>query len=522
YQPLAGLYAEVMTYNQVNQTLSVSGKQMTTIGGSVGGNLQVMTGDVQQRLQNLSEVANNLTSVFQGLPTSIVSLNGTLTSPAPAAGGADVPIPNSVTKLITDNGNQYSASLAYRSTGNGSVYQLVVSGMVPVQGAPAVTNNGYVAATGTGGYVIGTVDVSTNPPTFAGTPAQLTPTTANAQPGVVKLLGAFTAGLSGTAGVSAPTAVTANDATTLFTQSSGAVPNTTLALTGAQLPATGVEQFQDSAASSGFTITSDNGNQYTATIAFRPKTPGANGSGYDVVVTSLTPIGSSPGVASLNYTAGVAATSAGTGGLVIGSYDSSTNPPTFFSTGAMTAIPAASTLPSKFPGHLEPITAITGVTTGAITAGTTVTATNNITSPYYAGNIQLSPTVNLRALQVGDIFKNTTQDNNVGAAQSAASALLNQVMNFSTSGIAGSQTLQNGSAAMIVGIGQDLSTATNKTTELTTAATQIQQAIAPNSEVNLDTEMSKLVVLQTAYQANAKVVTTVTSLLDTLINLVQP
>jgi flagellar hook-associated protein 1 FlgK len=185
----------------------------------------------------------------------------------------------------------------------------------------------------------------------------------------------------------------------------------------------------------------------------------------------------------------------------------------------MTAIPASSTLPSKFPGHLEPITSITGVTAGGPSAPATGTATNNITAPYYAGNIQLSPTISARALQVGDIYKSTSQDNNAGAAQSAAAALINQVMNFATSGITGSQTLQNGAAAMTVGIGQDLSTTNNKITELTTAATQIQQAIAPDSEVNLDTEMSKLVVLQTAYQANAKVVTTVANLLDTLINL---
>src|SRR5262249_841272 len=93
YKPLAGLYAEVVTYSQTRHAVQVSGLTLTNVGGKIGGNLQVMDGDAQQRLQNLSEIANNLTSLFQGLPSSILSLNGTLNTTAPAAGGADIAVP---------------------------------------------------------------------------------------------------------------------------------------------------------------------------------------------------------------------------------------------------------------------------------------------------------------------------------------------------------------------------------------------------------------------------------------------
>ena len=522
FKPLAGLYAEVVTFNQTTNTVSVAGSQLATINGQLGANLQVATSDTLQRLQNLSETANQLTSAFQGLSTSIVGLGGTLQVPPPGAGGADTAVPG-VTKLITDNGSQYSATLAYRATGVANQYQLVIAGLVPINGAPAVTNNGYVAATGTGGYVLGTVTFPAAPPlgqpplSFATQQVQLIPTVATTQPGKINGVTAFTTGLT-SAAASAPTTVTANNTINLFTQTDGARPNTSLTLSGS-LPAPGVEQFQDSAASPGFTLTTDSGNQYTATIAYRPITPGAAGSGWQVVVTSLTPIGTAPGVGNLNYTAGVAGGPAGTGGIVIGTLDTTTSPPTFFTTGTPAAIPTTGSAPAQFPGHIEPINGNSAaIAVGAAAAGAAV-AVNDLTAPFYSGNIELNPNLSLRALAVGDQFAATTADTNAGAAQAAASALNNNQFTFATSGISGKQTLETGAGAISIGIGQDLANTNNKIIDLTTANTQIQQAIAPNSEVNLDQEMSKLVVLQNLYQANARVVSTVSKLLDTLIAL---
>jgi flagellar hook-associated protein 1 FlgK len=512
FKPLAGLFSETVTYNQVNQTVSVSGQQINNVNGDIGGNLQVLTVDTVQRLQNLSEVADQVTSAFQGLPTSTIGLNGTLVSPAVA--GADITA--GVTKLITDNGSQYSATLAYRPVAGTTTYQLVIASMVPVQGAPAVTVPAYNGAANTGGIVIGTVDMSTVPPTFAGQNAQLTPTVPTTQPGTIPALTGYTTGLS--TGATAVTPITANNTMTLFTQSDGSVPKTTLTL-GGTLPAPAVEQFPDTAASAAFTLTTDLGHQYSATIAYRPVTPGVAGSGYQVVVTSLTPLNGAPTAGSLSYSAGTAGT-AGSGGLVIGTFDTSSTPPTFQSTGRVTAIPAAGTTPQAFPGHIEPITANSTVTIGAISAPTGVSATNNVTNPYYSGDIQVSSSISLRALAVGDQFANTAADSNAGAAMAAASILNNGQFTFSTIGIGGTQTVGTAAGAITVGIGQDLANTKNSITGLTTAATQIQQAIAPQSEVNLDQQMSQLVVLQNAYSANARVVTTVNAMLDTLVNLV--
>ncbi|MBI3517182.1 MAG: hypothetical protein HY060_24375 [Proteobacteria bacterium] len=520
YHPLAGLYAEVVTFNNVTNQLSVSGHLLNNVNGELGGNLQVMTGDAQQRLENLSEVANQLTSAFQALPTSMVGLKGTLETAA-ASIGPDIAIPG-VTKLVTDNGSQYSATLVYRPTAAGaSTYQVVASRMVPVEGSPAVTFTAYAAGAagvqGTGGIVLGTVDVSTNPPTWVGNDVALTPSVANTQPGKINALYADTTNLAGgAAGSNAVTNVTTNNVMTLFTQSDNKIPSTALTLTGA-LPASGAAHAfpGDSVVSSAFTLTTDLGNQYTATIAYRPTVSTTN-NGWDVVITSLIPIGSAPAVASLNYNS-----AASTGGIVIGTLDTTTNPPpTFQAVGSVKGIPGAVSDPSKYPGHIEPIIGnAAAIVVGAASAAGVPVATNDVSAPYYAGNIELNPNIGLRALQVGDQFSATAANTNVGAAAGAAQTLLNRVLTFSTLGLAGSQTLQAGAGAMTVGIGQQLANANNSIVELTTANTQIQQAIAPNSEVNLDNEMSKLVVLQNLYNANARVVSTVSKMLDTLINL---
>ncbi|HUA56223.1 MAG TPA: flagellar basal body rod C-terminal domain-containing protein, partial [Candidatus Sulfotelmatobacter sp.] len=502
-----------------NNAISVSGQQLTNINGDLGGNLQVLTGNTTQALQNLSEVANQVTSAFQGLPTSITGLTGTLQVPPAAAGGADIAIPG-VTELVSSNGAQYSASLAYRSLGAASnAYQLVISKLVPIGNAPAVTNNGYVAATGTGGYVVGTVTfppgalaAGTQPQSFAGQQIQLVPTVANTQPGTIGPVTAFTTGLT-EAAASAPNNVTSNNTLTLFTQTNSQIPNTTIKF-GGTLSAAPVFP-GDTAQSAAFTITTDLGNQYTATAVYRPT---SNNTGWQVVINSLVPIGSAPAVGNLNYNG-----AASTGGIVIGGFDPSTSPPTFLSTDQIAGIPTSSSAPSQFPGHIEPIEfdSTSTIAIGAVAAPVVSAVTQNVTAPYYSGDIEVNPNISLRALQVGDQFAGTAADTNGGAAAAAASALVNNQFTFTTAGIAGTQTLEVGAGQSTINVGQDLTNANNQITTLNTANTQITQAIAPQSEVNLDTQMSQLVVLQNLYQANARVVTTANQLLDTLVNLVQ-
>jgi flagellar hook-associated protein 1 FlgK len=370
YQPLAGLYAEQVSYNQVNNTISTSAGTIPSVGGDIGGNLQVLTGTTVQALQNLSEIATNLTLGFQGLPTSSLELNGQLE--ASAATTVLTPVA-ATTTLITNNGNQYTASLAYQSTAGSSVYSLVATNLAPVGSAPAVSAPPP-------NLVLGTVDMSTTPPTFSGQQLQLTPAVANQQPGTIEPLTAETSGLT-TGAAQAPTQIFANNTMTLFTDMAGALP-----------PAGG------------------------------PFTP-----------------------------------------------------------------------------------------------------------PYYSGTIQVNPDISATALAIGDqqlvTGTNPTQGftatpgSNAGAAAAAASMLNNFQFTFTTTGIAGTQSLESAAGAVTIGIGQSLANSNNSITSLTTAATQIQQAIAPQSEVNLDTQMGQLVVLQNAYAANARVVTTVASMLDTLVEL---
>ncbi len=380
FKPLAGLYAEHVTYNQVTQSLSVSGATISNPNGQIGGNLQVLTTDTVQRLQNLSELATQLTLGFQNLATTSIQLSGTLANPSVAG---PIAIPGTV-NIVTDNGNTYQASLAYVGNPAGSSkWNLVATALAPVAPVNPDVPAPPTVTVPVGGYVLGTVDMSPSPPnapTFSGQQVQLTPTVAGTQPGDIKALTGYTSGLS--TGASAPTASFVNNTMTLFTQVSGALP------------------------------------------------------------------------------------------------------------------PA---------GPYNP--------------------------PYFSGNIELNPNISIAALAQGDAQSaagaNPTAgfagvaNSDAGAAQSAASMILNRLLNFQTTGLKqpAAQTLEQGSASLVVGVGQDLANANNKITDLTTANTQIQQAIAPNSEVNLDTEMAKLVVLQNLYQANARVVSTVSKLFDTLIAL---
>jgi flagellar hook-associated protein 1 FlgK len=203
--------------------------------------------------------------------------------------------------------------------------------------------------------------------------------------------------------------------------------------------------------------------------------------------------------------------------VVLGTLNMSTNPPSFI--GATANL--TPTIAGQLPGFIAPLAGNTsGLSAGAgPPSNITISSGASLAPPYYSGTIELNPNLNLRALAVGDQFSGTANDSNAGAAMAAASLLVNRQVTFSTTGISGTQSIEQGATAMTVGIGQDLSNVNNSITELTTAGTQIQQAIAPRSEVSLDNEMGKLVTLQNLYQANARVVDVVSKLLDTLIAL---
>ena len=71
-----------------------------------------------------------------------------------------------------------------------------------------------------------------------------------------------------------------------------------------------------------------------------------------------------------------------------------------------------------------------------------------------------------------------------------------------------SQQSQNATAATSLKQGQD------------TVVTALQQRVNNQSGVNIDTEMSNLIALQNAYGANARVMSTVQSMITTLMQVI--
>jgi flagellar hook-associated protein 1 FlgK len=92
----------------------------------------------------------------------------------------------------------------------------------------------------------------------------------------------------------------------------------------------------------------------------------------------------------------------------------------------------------------------------------------------------------------------------IGSAQAPYSGTLSNYL-----GQVISQQSQAASAASNLQQGQD------------TVLNALQQRLNDQSGVNIDTEMSNLIALQSAYSANARVMTTVQQLLATLMQVVQ-
>ena len=91
---------------------------------------------------------------------------------------------------------------------------------------------------------------------------------------------------------------------------------------------------------------------------------------------------------------------------------------------------------------------------------------------------------------------------------------------ISTAGVNASNTTYSGLAAAIAGYQSDSqATAASDKTRTTTTANTLQTRLTSETGVNLDTEMAQMTVLQNAYAANAKVITTVQAMFDVLMNI---
>jgi flagellar hook-associated protein 1 FlgK len=192
----------------------------------------------------------------------------------------------------------------------------------------------------------------------------------------------------------------------------------------------------------------------------------------------------------------------------------------------------------NFPANTR-ITAINGTTVtlsnNASGSGTSLTAiqvgiplfnpvTPVGTPPYFSGHggITVNPNVTATDLRVGNPPPPGTQPNDNQAAVAAHNFLLNGTTNYNLPPVlSGSLTFTQAFTNQTIAIGQQLSNAKTTLTNLQTFGTQISQAIASTSEVNLDSELSNMVVLQNLYASNARVVTTTQKMLDDLLGLVR-
>lgn len=189
----------------------------------------------------------------------------------------------------------------------------------------------------------------------------------------------------------------------------------------------------------------------------------------------------------------------------------------------------------------QPYVTLSNAATGASATQTTVNAQISIplfqpnppvltgNPPAYSGAFQVSPTITVNDLLVGasngtvpsSSTISATDPNYAQASVAAEQYLLNGNATFTAPIIAGTQTFTQALTSQTVSIGQSLSASNTQATTLGTFGTQITQAIATGSEVNLDTELSNMVVLQNLYASNARVVQTTQKMLDDLLGLIQ-
>lgn len=155
--------------------------------------------------------------------------------------------------------------------------------------------------------------------------------------------------------------------------------------------------------------------------------------------------------------------------------------------------------------------------------------------PYYSGQMQVNPALE-QSTSFATLLKSGTsgttpsvtvpagvQNNDVVAAQAAKVLLKEGQISFSTAVpvVGGVKTFGDAASSITIAIGQTYSNVKSKITDLQTFGTQVGQSIAAKSEVNLDSELSNMVVLQNLYTSNARVVSITQKMLDDLLGLVR-
>ena len=99
-------------------------------------------------------------------------------------------------------------------------------------------------------------------------------------------------------------------------------------------------------------------------------------------------------------------------------------------------------------------------------------------------------------------------------------ALTDSTRSLSAGGLNASNKTYSGLAAAIAGaVSSAAATASTNETQLSATASTLQIRYSSETGVTMDDELAQLTVLQNSYAASAKVISTVQSMYDTLLNL---
>ena len=106
------------------------------------------------------------------------------------------------------------------------------------------------------------------------------------------------------------------------------------------------------------------------------------------------------------------------------------------------------------------------------------------------------------------------------SATAVIAQLTADTRSMSAGGVSADAVTYSGLASAIAGYQSDSqATATTAKTSSATTTTTLQTRLSNETGVNLDNEMAQMTALQTSYQANAKVITTVQAMFDVLLNI---
>ena len=204
---------------------------------------------------------------------------------------------------------------------------------------------------------------------------------------------------------------------------------------------------------------------------------------------------------------------------------------------------------SNAGGTLQVLNAGASTTVNALSATSTVTAlasgnaqvalftdgTNPITGAIsatgsqttgLAGRINVNPALvaapaSLIAFTAGTPAGDPTRPNFILQQLTAATPTFSAATGIGSAQVPYSGTFSNYLSQVISQQSQAASAASNLQQGQDTVLNALQQRLNDQSGVNIDTEMSNLIALQSAYSANARVMTTVQQLLATLMQVVQ-